>query len=653
MLVVSASAWEMGEPLVTYWAGPGFPGHPEKLTDRAAVQLKDCGFNMVWTRSKEELDVAARHGLRALYDIDLAGIKLDDPKSVEKFAARIDAAKEQPALYLYHHTDEPPATKFAALAQVRQWLLARDPAHGTWLNLLPTYANNKQLGVDGPILTAYREHVKRFGEVYQPDFYSYDHYQFSNGGDGLNYFLNLAIIRENAVARGIPFINGVQACTWVPGELASPSSPRIPTQDEMRYLVYTTLANGAQGIYYYVFSYPKHRGSIANLDGTPGPNFPIVKDLNRVFVRIAKELRPYTLQGVYLQGRHAPGTLVYGKDAILDLSPKATPVELKPGEKFTDTTLVSRFTRAGSPDRFMVVNLDYCKDRTIAVTAPAPLERFDDQKGVWLPAQERLELNLVRGGGVLLRLANIPVAARLGWKGREVVFLGDSITDARHIGCTKNYWGFLAERMGFSSRVYGVNGCQMNNMSVQIGRAKAELGDNVDAVFIFAGTNDFNGGVPLGELFAYSEETVSKNGTDVKLRKREPSLDPNTFYGRLNKALLDVKSAYPKAQVILLTPVHRAFAQFGPTNVQPDERYANTRGLFLSDYVDAIKTAAPHWSVPVIDLYAESGFLPLLPQYDDSVGNPKTDRLHPNTVGHDRLSRVIEAHLRALPPSFR
>lgn len=242
---------------------------------------------------------------------------------------------------------------------------------------------------------------------------------------------------------------------------------------------------------------------------------------------------------------------------------------------------------------------------------------------------------------------------RLDWQGREVVFLGDSITDPRHIGCRTNYWGFLAERMGFAARVYGVNGCQMSGMPGQLAKAKAELGDNIDAVFVFAGTNDFNAGVPLGELFEYSEETVVKNGKEAKLRKREPSFDGATFFGRVNRALKDVKSACPKAQVILLTPVHRAFAQFGPTNVQPDERYANTRGLFLSDYVDAIKAAAPLWSVPVIDLYAESGFLPLLPQYDDSVGNPKGDRLHPSTVGHDRLARVIEARLRALPPTFR
>ena len=34
-----------------------------------------------------------------------------------------------------------------------------------------------------------------------------------------------------------------------------------------------------------------------------------------------------------------------------------------------------------------------------------------------------------------------------GWREAKVAFLGDSITDARHIGCTSNYWNFLERDM--------------------------------------------------------------------------------------------------------------------------------------------------------------------------------------------------------------
>lgn len=242
---------------------------------------------------------------------------------------------------------------------------------------------------------------------------------------------------------------------------------------------------------------------------------------------------------------------------------------------------------------------------------------------------------------------------RLSWEGRDVVFLGDSITDARHIGCETNYWGFLSERMGFAAHVYGINGSRMSGIGGQLQRTRDELGDAVDAVFIFMGSNDFNGNVPRGDWFEESEERVNKNGVETLLKKREFSYDMKTFRGRTNTALRDVKRAYPQAQVILLTPIHRGFAQFSEKNVQPDERYANQLGFFIHDYVEDVKTAGALWSVPVIDLFGESGLLPNERGHDRYIARPDRDRLHPSTAGHDRLARVIEARLRAMPPTFR
>lgn len=240
------------------------------------------------------------------------------------------------------------------------------------------------------------------------------------------------------------------------------------------------------------------------------------------------------------------------------------------------------------------------------------------------------------------------------WKGKNVVFLGDSITDKCHVGCQTNYWGFLSDRLGFAAHVYGVNGRQTDDIPRQIARAQADCGEKVDAVFMLIGTNDYNAGVPLGEVFAFSEETVDKDGRDVLLKKREPSYDVKTFRGRLNAAFRAIKTAYPSAQVVVLTPLHRGFAQFGPKNVQPDERYANARGLFIDAYVHCVREAASLWSSPVIDLYSEAGLLPNEPAYDAYFARGgKGDSLHPSTRGHERLARVIEARLSAIPSTFR
>ena len=69
----------------------------------------------------------------------------------------------------------------------------------------------------------------------------------------------------------------------------------------------------------------------------------------------------------------------------------------------------------------------------------------------------------------------------------QFVFLGDSITDPAHIGCTENYWQFLAEDLGVTPLVYGVNGHQMVHLDGQAQKFAAEHPEGADAIFGFAG----------------------------------------------------------------------------------------------------------------------------------------------------------------------
>lgn len=409
MIIVAggALAWEVGDPMVSYWAGPGYINHPEKLTERAARQLKEGGFNTVWAGSREELDVAAKYGLRAIFW--MKGVwpefRMNDEARCKAVAEKIAAVKDHPALYLYFLTDEPSAERFEPIAQSKRWFHRQDPKHPVWVNLLPTYANNRQLGVEGEIIRAYWEHVRLFMDICRPEFLTYDHYQFNVGGDTENYLLNLGIIRQNAAAAGVQFFNGVQACTWDPTHLASPAAPRIPVADELRYLVYTTLAYGAQGIYYYVYSFPGHEGAIAELDGKPGKNYEVVKRLNREFVAVARELRSFRFSGAFVQGQHAPGTTPYGPSALLRLSPETPMSELVPGQRFVDSTLVTRFDGPRGEVRLMVVNLDYRKARTLDVTAPKAFERFNPSTGAWTPHDKCGKVDLACGEGALLRIS--------------------------------------------------------------------------------------------------------------------------------------------------------------------------------------------------------------------------------------------------------
>jgi hypothetical protein len=373
------------------------------MTDATATQMAEGGFNLVWCGEKE-LDVAQRHGLRAqLTDGLLSSAALEDPAQREKLDALITRVRHHPALYDYFITDEPCATNFPALGKLVAYLRERDPMHLAYINLFPTYASNEQLGTKGDTVTAYREHLRQYVDIVKPGLISYDHYQFSVKGDNEGYFLNLAMIRRAALDAKLPFLNIVQAATWAP-------SMRVPTDDEVRYLVYTSLAYGAQGISYYVYCCAGHTGAIAHADGTTTPLYQTLKTVNPAFVAIAHELQPLQSLGVYHAGMLPEGTEPVPAQGRFQLDP---PV---PGLTYTNLqpvkgVLLGYFGPAGkgkktpAPTHVMVVNLDYQSVAVVGIKGPSRLELFDPVTSTWSRTDgKRADLPLERGGGRLVRV---------------------------------------------------------------------------------------------------------------------------------------------------------------------------------------------------------------------------------------------------------
>lgn len=240
------------------------------------------------------------------------------------------------------------------------------------------------------------------------------------------------------------------------------------------------------------------------------------------------------------------------------------------------------------------------------------------------------------------------------WKGKKVAFLGDSITDKQRIGTQKCYWEYLAEMLGIEAFSYGINGNQMDGLLKQAQLLLQEHGQETDAIIVFAGTNDFNAGVPIGKWFEeVKRDAPMPNGKKAERTYREMNTDTDTFCGRINRLMNYLKTNFPTQQIILLTPLHRGFAQFGDNNVQPEEAFTNSKGLFVNDYVQTIKEAGNVWAVPVIDLNSLSGLYPMNDSHVPYFHNGETDRLHPNAEGHKRMAKTLMYQMMALPSSFK
>lgn len=248
----------------------------------------------------------------------------------------------------------------------------------------------------------------------------------------------------------------------------------------------------------------------------------------------------------------------------------------------------------------------------------------------------------------LLLLAGGIAMAQRRWQGKAVAVIGDSISDSTRVGTTKCWWSMLCDSTGLQSICYARNGATILDMQGQVEMARIEQekrGRKWDLILIFGGTNDFNASLPLGEMYDVKKEVTNKDGKQTELLHRAFTTDNATFCGRVNNLLQAIKTHFPQARVLMMSPVHRGYATFGSQNVQPDELWANTQGLFLDDYIECLAVASRAWAVPMLDTHIHTQLFPISPSYDDCIHRTDLDRLHPNAKGHHHIALSVQGYL--------
>nr|WP_286672464.1 discoidin domain-containing protein [Cohnella hashimotonis] len=206
---------------------------------------------------------------------------------------------------------------------------------------------------------SYEDYVYRWASK-NPDFLMYDHYPFSaSGGIGADYYSNMEIIRRQSLAASIDFWTYIQA-VGVTGML------RAPSEAEMRYQVYTSLAYGAKGINYFTYETPSGQGEpfhdgILLPDGTKNASYTYAQNINAEVLKLGPKLLSLTSRAVYHTGSLPAGTTALPSSFFLQPSNAADPL------------VIGYSTDADGRAYVMVTNRDTVNSRTVSFTlSPKP-----------------------------------------------------------------------------------------------------------------------------------------------------------------------------------------------------------------------------------------------------------------------------------------
>jgi hypothetical protein len=388
--LAASEPWRQRHIWITFWSAP-------PATDAILSKVAAENFNLTWG-DERALDVAAKHGLKLILQSPLLKPEaLTEPAKKKELDQLIALVKTHPALEAYFLADEPLSKDFAGLGALVAYLKEHDPAHVAYINLLPSYAGDKlriawlQRAMKLNQQTdPYRSYVRDFVNVVKPQILSYDHYHFYRSSDPDEYFFNMEVIRESALRAGIPFVNVIQAARWTPRW-------RMPNGNELRWMVYTTLAYGGRGISYFLYWGPKAYGGLYQ-DGKPSPVVADVSKLNGEIAKLSAALLKLKSVGV----AHTGG-LPIGTKAL----PKSWPVQIANGGNY----VVGLFASKQNADAFMIVNRDYRK----AVSAKAHIkakriqefDRITGKRGAGteVAANKIVDVVLAPGDGRLFRFS--------------------------------------------------------------------------------------------------------------------------------------------------------------------------------------------------------------------------------------------------------
>lgn len=293
----------------------------------------------------------------------------------------------------YMVRDEPNAADFPALAEMVAQLRKARPGKMAYINLFPNYASPAQLGT-----ATYDEHVERFAREVDIDVLSMDHYPIMRpDADGRDaYCANLEVMRRVALERDIPFWNFFNTMPFGPHS--------DPTEAQLRWQIYTSLAYGAKGVLYFCYWTPRggefpKGGAIITAEGRRTRHYDQARRINAELKNLGPTLMRLTSTAIYrVRGDDDP------KKVLAD-----APLTASPGEY-----LVGVFRHADGRRAVLLSNYHFAYTQWPTVAFPVDLSKVVEvcpQTGREVPVldgspdMEGVQISLDAGMGRLFLLS--------------------------------------------------------------------------------------------------------------------------------------------------------------------------------------------------------------------------------------------------------
>ena len=287
----------------------------QQLNDYQLNLIKNAGFtlipinasngsNLTLKEYHQEMDKAIRRlnsvGIKALVRekgvyVNDNNYKQNDDYWNKKIIPMVDFYSRYRNVIAYDIKDEPHAKDFNRLGKINKTIMNYDSNRYAYINLLPNYAGNSQLG-----FSSYDKYINNFISTVNPKVLSVDHYTcFSKNGsvsDHKNsYYSNLNKLRVSSKKN-----NSLPMMILL---LTEHGTFKYLTANDLAFEVNTALAFGMKRVSYFTYSlwYDHYKAKNAMMDSNnnPTPHYYDIKATNQWLYPLGKQLYSKNVSKIY------------------------------------------------------------------------------------------------------------------------------------------------------------------------------------------------------------------------------------------------------------------------------------------------------------------------------------------------------------------